>query len=423
MKERITSTTMGLLRLMCLVLLVGAIASCGGKSKSEPTPPTPPVNPTPTPTPNPGGGTEDTKEAGIKIKIKDGTTLTVRLNAGSAKIKGETLTVGGTAKVSVTKGDIVTITGAPERLQFGNSEIEYIAIADNASGVAASLKELVFTVAEGSKGSLDAIDLTGATNLEALTLRDYGSKFTKIDLSKQGKLKKLSLGREKRDDLQRPLAEIVWPTTNVIETIELLELGIKQPVSFGSFAQLKNLTVIGSEYGSFNQEFRLEKHANIEKVTIHSALYTKSLILTDCPQLNFVRFTGPRDDNNTVSGDISVVITGCTALPASNIELGARRTDEKAARHIVEINISNNNSEGNLSTKYQPSLFSGARLKKVNISGNRLSEATITAIIAALPQGNGSQIFIGAKTSGEGNKFTEAHKNALKGKNWQVQNP
>lgn len=423
MKERITSTTMGLLRLMCLVLLVGAIASCGGKSKSEPTPPTPPVNPTPTPTPNPGGGSEDTKEAGIKIKIKDGTQLMVCLNAGSAKLKGRDLVVEKTAKINVVKGDIVTITGAPERLQFGNSEIEYIAIADNASGVAASLKELVFTVAEDSKGSLDAIDLTGATNLESLVLRDYGSKFTKIDLSKQGKLKKLSLGRKERADLQRSLTEIVWPTTNVIETIELRELGIKQPVSFGSFAQLKSLEVRGGSHGSFNQEFKLNKHANIEKVTIHSALSSKSLILTDCPKLNYVRFTGPRDDNNNLSGDVSIVITGCTALPASGIELGARRSDEKAARHIVEINISGNNSAGDLSTKYQPTLFSGARLKKVNISGNRLSEATITTIIAALPQGNGSQIFIGSKTSGEGNKFTEAHKKALEAKKWQVQNP
>lgn len=423
MKERIASATMNVLRFMCVALLVGAISSCGGK-KNEPTPPTPTPPPTPapapTPTPNPGGGTEDTKEAGIKIKIKDGTRLSVRLDAGSAKLKGEELKVKETKTIKVAKGDIVTITGAPERLTIGNAQIEYIAIAENAAGVASSLKELSFFTSETSKGYLESINLVGATNLESLTLRDYGNKFTKLDLSKLGKLKKLSLGREKRDNAQRSLAEVVWPTNNVIEILDLRETGIKANIPFGSFAQLKSLKIQGSAHGALNQDVVFDNHANIEKIDIRSMLHAKNLTLKDCSSLSGVVFTGNRSDDQAMSGDVTITIMGCKALVGSKVVLAARSDDEPASRHIIEINISNNNLS-DISLQYTPLLFSGARVKKVDISGNRLSKANITAIISALPQGDGSQVFIGAKASGEENKFTEDHKKALAAKKWKVE--
>lgn len=422
MKERIASATMNVLRFMCVALLVGAISSCGGK-KNEPTPPSPTPTPTPapapTPTPNPGGGTEDTKEAGIKIKIKDGAQLSVRLDAGSAKLKGEELKVKETKTIKVTKGDIVTITGAPEGLTIGNAQIEYIAIAENASGVASSLKELNSYYSEASKGYLESINLVGATNLESLTLRDYGDKFTKLDLSKLGKLKKLSLGRDARDDAQRSLAEVVWPTNNVIEELDLRETGIKANIPFGSFEQLKSLKIIGTAYGALNQDVVFDGHPHIEKVYIRLMHHVKNLTLKDCPNLSGVTFTGNRNDDKAMSGDVAVTITGNKALVGKNVILAGPRSGESATPHIVEINISNNNLS-DISLQYTPLLFSGAGVKKVDISSNRLSEANIIAIISALPQGDGSQVFIGAKASGEENKFTEAHKKALAAKRWTV---
>lgn len=414
MKERIMSVATGLVRLMCAALIVGTISACGGSgSEPTPTPPTPPIPPTP------GGGT--TTETGIKVKIKDGTTLAVRLNAGSAKIKDEALPVGTTKTLTVTKGEIITITGSPEQIIIGNGQIEYIAIAEDATSVAASLKTLGFSATEESKGYLESINLVGATNLETLSLRDYGSSFTKLDLSKQSKLKVLTLGSSSRTGAQRSLAEVVWPTTNVIEDLTLRETGIKTNIPFGSFAQLKNLTIYGSAAGALNQDVTFDGHSSIEKVDIRLMHHSKNFTLKNCSKLNTVLFTGNRGDADAMSGDVTITITGCKALDGANVTLTSMRSSEPASAHITEINISDNNLATIAAPSGLPLLFSGARVKKVNISGNRLSDATITAIIAALPQGDGSQVFVGAKASGEGNTFTETHKAALAAKKWTVQ--
>lgn len=345
----------------------------------------------------------------IKITMEAGNSFTVDA------VRGTNITVSGANETATfpistgttftpTAGNVITFSGDVTGIRFVAGTIKAIEVSSSHSTLAQFISE---------RTTLGSVNLAGATQLTTLRLQDY-SLLKTLDLSKLSLLKTVTLGRYGEDAKQRSLTTVAWPTTNVVETLALYETTIDK-VDFTKFAKLKKLDIRGTGFGALNQDL-VFKSQPIESIILFRVGHLQNLTLENCTALTTLQFSGSRDDLTT---PITIAVTGCTALTTVDLAQGS---GWGAPKNIQTINLSGNALTSVVATIGGASLFSAPNLKRVDISNNKIPSAAIDKIIAWLPQGkgDGTYIFSGAITSGEGNQFTEAHKTALAAKGWST---
>lgn len=362
---------------LCAVALLG---SCKKKG-TEPTNGTDITGGNTTGGNNTGGTTPVDNTKGIKLVLAEGeTAITI------ARLQGETISLEGTttdgaieafSAAAPTDAKVVTAAQSGGTIVLkGNVSNLYI-YKGNVKLLDLSQAPVTLTSLTSTGATLAGVDLSGAVNLTSLTLRDYASLQT-LDLSKLTKLATVKLGRYADSGKQRTLSSVVWPAENVIKTLELLEVGLKT-LPFEGFTSLESFELKGSAYGAFDQNFSLN-NSKLKTFTLFKAKHTKSLILENNTQLTSVAYTGRRKD---LAGATEVVVKGSPLLTTVDL-----RTDD-VSPGITKIDLSNNAKLATL-TIDKMSLFQSAGLRTVDLSGTALSAESILAVIAHLPQGDGS---------------------------------
>lgn len=246
---------------------------------------------------------------------------------------------------------------------------------------------------------LDALDLSGQTQLESLRLKDYKS-LTSLDLSAMSLLKRIELGRYQQDAYQRSLAQIIWPSTNNVEELVMHQLSLSS-VPFEQFGKLRKLELAGAGGGtsSYAQDLVFTAHPALESFMAFKISGFRNLRLENNLQLASVDYSGP---GSMQQGELEIVIKGNPVL--KSLKLYAP-SNWAMPNNIVRIDLSNNPE---LNTVSRPSgersLFASAVLRSVDLSGTPLSAESVRQIISELRQGDGVNTSI---------KLPEAHRATL----------
>ncbi len=338
----------------------------------------------------------------IKLKMK-GTTLKIQVRGGSPTANGTTLSTSAVNTLTVQVGEEVVIAGNPQQLLIEGSDVE----TADLSAAPASLTRFIFNT-----GTLDAIDLSGATNLTFLRLSDY-RYLTTVDMSRLSKLEEVYFGKYGDDYLQRSLRNVTWPTTNVIKKLTFYEVSIPS-IDFTRFPALTSLDIRGGGDGSFAQEWTFPNSPNLEKLILFRQRYSTNVNVAHNPKLTEFQYSG----SDAVT---SLKVSGATALSTIALNQGSGWS---IPANLKVIDLSNNGMTA-IDTSAGSSLFSGAGVRAVDVSGNKLTASELDKIIGLLPQGDGTgaYVFAGEKTPSEGNAFGEAQKAALRAKGWAVGYP
>lgn len=352
----------------------------------------------------PGTNTPVDNTKGIKLVLADGQT-----EFAISGLTGAELTVEGTT----ADGALSTIGNNDTPKTFSASKAgATVVVKGNVTALRISkgtLKKLDLSQAPATLKTLitlgttiESIDLSGATSLTLLSLRDYGT-LKALDLSKLSQLEKVSLGAYESSQKQRSLTSVVWPEKNVIKSLFMGEISLSTfPLS--SFTSLEALDMRGSGYGAFNQNFSLS-NSKLKSFISFKVKHTKSLVLENNSQLTSVLYTGRRKDAGETT---EVIIKGNPLLDKVSL------TTDDVSAGITKIDLSNNAKLATL-TIDNMSLFQSAGLRTVDLSGTALSESTIEAVLTHLPKGDNSSYKIKLTNP------TDKLKAAVAAKQWVLQ--
>lgn len=286
----------------------------------------------------------------IKLKMK-GTTLKIQVRGGSPTANGTTLSTSDVNTLTVQVGEEVVIAGNPQQLLIEGSDVE----TADLSAAPASLTRFIFNT-----GTLDAIDLSGATNLTYLRLSDY-RYLTTVDMSRLSKLEEVYFGKYGDDYLQRSLRNVTWPTTNVIKKLTFYEVSIPS-IDFTRFPALTSLDIRGGGDGSFAQEWTFPNSPNLEKLILFRQRYSTNVNVAHNPKLTEFQYSG----SDAVT---SLKVSGATALSTIALNQGSGWS---IPANLKVIDLSNNGMTA-IDTSAGSSLFSGAGVRAVDVSGNKLT--------------------------------------------------
>lgn len=351
-----------------------------------------------------GGTTPVDNTKGIKLVLAEGQTEFAISGLTGAELTVEGTTADGALSAignndtpktfSASKaGATVVVKGNVTALRISKGTLKKLDL----SQAPATLKTLITL---GT--TIESIDLSGATSLTLLSLRDYGT-LKALDLSKLSQLEKVSLGAYESSQKQRSLTSVVWPEKNVIKSLFMGEISLSTfPLS--SFTSLEALDMRGSGYGAFNQNFSLS-NSKLKSFISFKVKHTKSLVLENNSQLTSVLYTGRRKDAGETT---EVIIKGNPLLDKVSL------TTDDVSAGITKIDLSNNAKLATL-TIDNMSLFQSAGLRTVDLSGTALSESTIEAVLTHLPKGDNSSYKIKLTNP------TDKLKAAVAAKQWVLQ--
>lgn len=334
--------------------------------------------------------------------IAKGTSLTIRNGQqGPIAIDGITKDNNVDHTITVTEGQTVVITGGFASLRLSKGQATSIDLSQ-----APRLSTFHSVGVE-----VERINFTGANSLEEVIVRD-ARYLASVDLRGLSQLATLKLGNfdGNKTALNRHYQSIIVPQPNILKTVWLHETA-NGNFDFSNLPELKEL-VISGRTGYIN--IALPNSPKLVKFWMSKVDNNQTVTLDGHPLLAHVDITGPRYQRSIIVRNISPA--------ATYFELNALN-DWGSIQDLTNIDISGNKLP---SLDKALTVFAAPNLKTINISGNRLSESTITELINRLPNQMGKEgvfSFAVEAESGEQNQFTQAHRDALAAKGWTVMSP
>lgn len=323
--------------------------------------------------------------------VMSGTSFTV------ADLRGTDITVTGVdAGQSVSVGDSIDqVYTAPNgaTVVFRGNITKMNITAGNIASADLSAAPSTLRVFSLNNTGTSSVNLSGATNLTGLSLR---CGISHVDLSNQRSLKTLFLG--KRGDEEGKtwnLKTVVFPTPNVIETLDLSNTSFSDVANLDNLPKLKNFTAVGTHLSG---TLSLQASSELQTVILGRNSKMKGVSLSNRPALKniFIGETAPifvNLSNNPAlaTGRVSIPSLACTSLDLSNCGL----TSTSA------INFAN-----------MPAL------SKLDLSGNNLSGAEWSSIIQNLNSARRDEGAMLTTSAADEAIFSQDIKTLLDSKGW-----